>query len=51
MRITDKNTGEDFTRLVIDLFEMKITSEEFNEIIKKRNNGKSKNKNKSKNKQ
>ena len=48
MKITDKNTGEDFTRLVIDLFEMKITSEEFNEIIKNRNNGKNKSKNNNK---
>ena len=34
MRVTHNN-GDDFTKLVIDLFEMKITSEEFkNEMLK-----------------
>jgi len=36
MKIEGKN-GEDFTKLVIDLFEMKITSEEFKNEIDKRN--------------
>lgn len=36
MQITHKN-GDDFTKLVIDLFEMKITSEEFKKEIDKRN--------------
>ncbi len=36
MQVTHKN-GDDFTRLVIDLFEMKITSEEFKKEIDKRN--------------
>lgn len=48
MKITHKKSGDDFTQLVIDLFEMKITSEEFNEIIKNRNNGKNKSKNNNK---
>lgn len=43
MQVTHKN-GDDFTKLVIDLFEMKITSEEFKNEIDKRNE-KSKNKN------
>ena len=43
MKIEGKN-GEDFTKLVIDLFEMKITSEEFkNEIDKRNEKGKNKN--------
>ena len=36
MKIEGKN-GDDFTKLVIDLFEMKITSEEFKKEIDKRN--------------
>lgn len=36
MQITHKN-GDDFTRLVIALFENKITSEEFKKEIDKRN--------------
>ena len=51
MKIIDKKSGDDFTRLVIDLFEMKITSKEFNEITKNRNNGKNKSKNNNENKQ
>lgn len=43
MQVTHKN-GDDFTKLVIDLFEMKITSEEFKKEIDKRNE-KSKNNN------
>ncbi len=43
MQITHKN-GDDFTRLVIALFEGKITSEDFKKEIDKRNE-KSKNKN------
>lgn len=43
MQILHKN-GDDFTSLVIALFENKITSEEFNKEIDKRNE-KSKNKN------
>ena len=42
MQILHKN-GDDFTSLVIALFENKITSEEFNKEIDKRNE-KSKNK-------
>ena len=43
MRVTHNN-GDDFTKLVIDLFEMKITSEEFkNEIDKRNEKGKNKN--------
>jgi len=44
MKIEYRKNGEDFTKLVIDLFEMKITSEEFKNEIDKRNE-KSKNKN------
>ena len=37
MKITTKNTNVDLTRIVLDLFEGKITSEEFKRIVTKLN--------------
>ncbi len=37
MKITTKNTNIDITRLTLEFFEGKITSEEYTKIIKKLN--------------